>query len=96
MPAGASIEVRVYATLRPLVGGRSVVLDGAFATVGDVLDALVARFPDLRERLLDDDGAVRRFVAVMVNGRDIRHLGGRDTPLPAGCELDVFPPVAGG
>lgn len=90
------MEVRFYATLRPLVGGRSVVIDDACDTVGAALDALVTRFPDLRERLLADDGAVRPFVAVMVNGRDIRHLQALDTPLPPGCELDIFPPVAGG
>jgi molybdopterin synthase sulfur carrier subunit len=90
------VEVRFYATLRPLVGGRSVAVPDGCGTVGEALDAVIARFPDLRERLLDDAGAVRPFVAVMVNGRDIRHLQALDTPLPAGAELDVFPPVAGG
>ncbi|SVD26471.1 uncharacterized protein METZ01_LOCUS379325, partial [marine metagenome] len=38
----------------------------------------------------------RPYVAVMVNGRDIRHTGGLETPLEPDAELDIFPPVAGG
>jgi len=90
------MEARVYATLRPLVGGRSVMLSDGCTSVAEALDELVERFPDLRSRLLDDDGAVRTFVAVMVDGRDIRHLAALATPLTPASELDIFPPVAGG
>ncbi|HJN92053.1 MAG TPA: ubiquitin-like small modifier protein 1 [Dehalococcoidia bacterium] len=99
------MEVKVYATLRPIVGGRSVTLepgdsvpasDCAITTIRDVLHQLIGRFPDLAERLLDDEGAVRPYVAVMVDGRDIRHTGGLDTPVPPDSQLDIFPPVAGG
>ena len=89
------MEVRVYATLRPIVGGRSVTLDAPLTTVQGVIDELIQRFPDLEERLLEE-GAIRPYVAVMVNGRDIRHTGGLDTPLEPDAELDIFPPVAGG
>ena len=52
------MEVRVYATLRPIVGGRSVSLpDRDAATVADVIDDLIGRFPALRERLLSDESA---------------------------------------
>lgn len=90
------MEVRVYATLRPIVGGRSVDVPSSADSVGKLLAHLVERFPDLRERLIDDEGAVRPYVAVMVNGRDIRHTGGLDTVLEPDAELDIFPPVAGG
>ena len=91
------MDVRVYATLRPIVGGRKVVLaDGNVATVRDVIDGLVTRFPALRERLLSPEGEIRPYVAVMVDGRDVRHLGGLDAAVCAGAEVDIFPPVAGG
>ena len=77
------------------MGGRNVTLDAPLATVQDVIDELLRRFPDLEERLVEK-GAVRPYVAVMVNGRDIRHTGGLETPLPPDAELDIFPPVAGG
>ena len=89
------MEVRVYATLRPIVGGRSIDVDAGCSTVREVIDHLIAQYPDLHGRLLDEDG-VRQYVAVMVDGRDIRHLDGLDTAVVAGSELDIFPPVAGG
>ncbi len=59
------------------------------------MDELLRRFPDLAERLVES-GSVRPYVAVMVNGRDIRHTGGLETPLDPDAEIDIFPPVAGG
>jgi molybdopterin synthase sulfur carrier subunit len=90
------IEAKLYATLRAIAGGKSVTLERQPDTVGAALEELSSRFPDLRAGLFDDDGAVRPFVAVMVNGRDIRHLESVDTPLEDGDTLDIFPPIAGG
>ena len=90
------IEARLYATLRAIAGGKSVTFERQPDTVGAALEELSTRFPDLRPGLLDEDGAVRPFVAVMVDGRDIRHLQGLDTPLEEDATLDIFPPVAGG
>ena len=88
--------IRFYATLRPLVGGRSVELSDPPDTVGAVLQRLVAEYEGLDEQLFDETGAVRRFVAIMVDGRDIRHLDGLQSRVRPESELDIFPPVAGG
>lgn len=90
------IEAKLYATLRAIAGSKTVALERQPDTVGAALKELVDRFPDLREGLLSEDGAVRPFVAVMVDGRDIRHLDGLETVLPDDATLDIFPPVAGG
>ena len=91
------MQVRMYATLRPIIDGRSVELDDACCdNVRDVIGTLIERFPDLGDKLLSEEGEVRNFVAVMVNGRDIRHLEGLNTPIWPNSELDIFPPVAGG
>ena len=90
------MEIRFYATLRPLVGGRSVAFADPPATVAEVLEQLVSEHEGLGERIFDDDGTVRRFVAIMVDGRDIRHLEGLQTRVSETSELDIFPPVAGG
>ena len=90
------MEIRFYATLRPLVGGRSVALDDPPDTVAAVLRRLSDAYPRLEEHLLDDAGQVLPFVAVMVDGRDIRHLEGLQTRISPTSEMDIFPPVAGG
>lgn len=91
------MRVRVYATLRPIVGGSAVDLDVApGATVRDVIDAMVARWPDLEEMLLEA-GALSRRAHVFVDGRSARHLpDGERTVIEAEQEVDISPAVAGG
>ena len=90
------MQVRLYATLRPVIGGRSVTLPDSYATIGEVLTRLVGDYPGLEERLLGEDGAMRPHVVVMVGGRDIRHLDGLATSLTGADGVDIFPPIAGG
>ncbi len=91
------LHVKVYATLRPVVGGRSVELpleEGA--TVRDLVDCMVARWPEL-EVMMIEDGEVSRRVHVFVDGRSARHLpDGAETVLLEGQEIAVSPAVAGG
>ena len=88
--------IRFYATLRPLVGGRSVELSDPPETIGGILERLACQYEGLQNQLFDEDGAVRRFVAIMVDGRDIRHIDGLQSRVNPDSELDIFPPVAGG
>ena len=90
-----TVTVRVPTTLRTLTGGASeVAVEGA--TVGDVLEALEAQHPGFAERILDDDGGLRRFVNVFVADDDVRYLQGMDTPVPDGETVAIIPAVAGG
>jgi sulfur-carrier protein len=89
------VTVKLPTQLRDAVGGAaSAQADGA--TVGDVLDALYAEHAELRNRMADDGGGLRRFVNVYLAGEDIRFLEGLDTPVADGAELTVLPAVAGG
>ena len=91
------MEIRLHATLRQTAQTRAVVLETRRdATVGDALRALVASHPALRPSIFDEHGALVGHVAVVLDGRDIRHLGGVATPLGEAQHLDVFPPVGGG
>lgn len=90
-----SVTVRVPTTLRTLTAGASeVAVEGA--TVGDVFDSLESAHPGFKERLLDDDGQLRRFVNVFVSDDDVRFLDGLATPVPDGETVSIIPAVAGG
>jgi sulfur-carrier protein len=90
-----SVTVRVPTTLRTLTAGASeVAVDGA--TVAEALDALESAHPGFKERLLDDEGGLRRFVNVFVADDDVRFLQGLDTPVPDGETVSIIPAVAGG
>ena len=90
-----AVTVRIPTTLRTLTGGQAEVsVDGS--TVGEVLKALDAAHPGFAERILDDEGGLRRFVNVFVADDDVRFLQGLDTPVPDGTEVAIIPAVAGG
>ena len=48
------------------------------------------------ERLLDDEGELRRFVNVYINGEDVRFAEGLATAVGEGDEVSIVPAVAGG
>jgi MoaD family protein len=92
------LKVSFYATFRPIVGGKTIdvaVPEGA--SVRELVDAVVARFPPLGARLRDEAGAVPRGVHVFVNGRGAGYLAqGWQTPITSDDRIDIFPAVAGG
>jgi molybdopterin converting factor small subunit len=61
-----------------------------------VLADLDANHPGIRARILDDQGAIRRFVNVYVGNDDVRFLDELDTNTPEGAQVSVIPAVAGG
>jgi molybdopterin synthase sulfur carrier subunit len=89
-----SVKVKIPTQLRAATEGESEArVDGA--TVGEVLDSLYERYDELRSRIAED-GGLRRFVNVYVQGEDIRFLDGLDTPVQDGDEVTILPAVAGG
>lgn len=90
-----SATVRIPTTLRPMAGGKSEVeVEGA--TVGEVLKSLDAAHPGFADRLLGDDGNLRKFVNVFVADDDVRFMDGLETPVPDGGTVAIIPAVAGG
>jgi len=90
-----SAKVRIPIPLRKLTNDEELIEVNA-TTVGDVIGELQNRFPGIKERLLDESGAVRRFVNVYVNEEDIRFLQNKDTKLKDGDEISIIPAIAGG
>ena len=90
-----SVQIRIPTPLRKLTHDEETVETSA-ETVGAAITDLEARYPGIQERLLDDEGQVRRFVNVYVNKEDIRFLQEKDTPLKDGDEVSIIPAIAGG
>ncbi len=90
-----SVVVKIPTQLRSATDGETeTAIDGE--TVKEVLDGLFARFDELRARIAEEDGSLRRFVNVYVAGEDIRFLDGLQTPVADGAEMTILPAVAGG
>jgi molybdopterin converting factor small subunit len=89
-----AIEVRIPTILRTYTDGERVV-DGAGATVAELIDQLEVDHTGIKDRLIEGD-EVRRFVNVYVNDEDIRFTGGLTTPVSDGDTVVILPAVAGG
>ncbi len=90
-----SINVRIPTILRTYTQDQSqVAAEGA--TLTDVLDSLEASYPGIKARVVDDNGALRRFVNIYVAEEDVRFAQGLDTPTPDGTQISIIPAVAGG
>ncbi len=90
-----SVMVRVPTPLRKAVGGaRDVAATGP--TVGALIEDLERQFPGIKDRLCEEEGVLRKFINIYVNGEDIRYAHGIDTPVKDGDELSIIPAVSGG
>lgn len=66
------------------------------STVGEIFGELESRFPGIRARLCEENGDLRRFINVYVDGEDIRFLDRLDTPVGPQAEISIVPAIAGG
>jgi molybdopterin synthase sulfur carrier subunit len=90
-----AVTVRIPTTLRPMSGGNKLV-DVESGALSEVIANLDAAHPGFAERLLDDDGGLRKFVNVFVDDDDVRYLDGLDTQVADGVTVSIIPAVAGG
>src|ERR1041384_7646052 len=91
MPA----NVRIPTPLRKLTNNEELVVIQA-GDISAAIEELQTRYPGIQERLVDESGAVRRFVNVYVNEEDIRFLQNLQTPIKDGDEVSIIPAIAGG
>ena len=90
-----SVKVRIPTQLRSLTSGSSeVTAEGG--NVRDLVDNLESQYPGIGERLLDENGELRRFINVFVGQEDIRFLDGLNTSVKVDEEVSIIPAIAGG
>ena len=89
------VMVRIPTPLRALTKGSAEV-QAKGDTVDDVVQDLERQFPGFRERLVDENGELRRFINLYVNEEDVRFLQGRTTGLKEGDTVSIVPAIAGG
>ena len=90
-----SVTVRVPPVFRPMTAGQSTVkVEGA--TVAEVLANLEVAHPGFSAKLLDDSGALVRYVNIFVDDDDIRFMDSLATPVPDGVTVSIMQAVAGG
>ena len=65
-------------------------------SLGDLLDAVFDEYPLLRGYVLDDQGIIRKHVAVFVDGVMVRNRDQLDVTLDVDSEVFVLQALSGG
>jgi adenylyltransferase/sulfurtransferase len=91
----AELTVHVPLPLREFVDGLATMRLEA-DTVGGALEVIRERHPGLADRLLADDGSVRSYVNLFLDGRDVRDLAAEQRRIGVGAGLTIVPSIAGG
>ncbi len=66
------------------------------ATVSDVLNDAVAKYPALKIHIFDSEGKVRRHINIFVNSQNIRDLNGLETRLEESDQIILMASISGG
>lgn len=92
------MNVKFYATLRQVVGGKQIAVElPEGSTLRQLIAELVKRYPGLEREMLDPQGNLNGHIHIYVNGRDSVFLENLlDTVLKPEDLLSIFPPVGGG
>ena len=90
-----SATVRITTILRTYTGGEAEVT-ATGATLQEVINDLELQFPGIAARVLDDNGALRRFVNIYINDDDVRFIDSLNSPTADGAQISIIPAVAGG
>ena len=88
-------QFRIPGPLRRLSEGQITVPVEA-TDLGSAIEALDARYPGFRDRLLDEKGELRQFVNVYLNDEDVRLGSGLKAKVTEKDEISIVPAVAGG
>lgn len=87
--------IRIPTPLRKLTNNQEEVTASG-ATLGAILDELNKTYPGLGERIVDEQGAIRRFVNIFLNDEDVRFLQEKETPVKESDIVSIVPAIAGG
>lgn len=90
-----SVMIRIPTPLRRMTNGQAKV-EIDTRNVGDMVEKLDSSYPGFKARLVDENGDLRYFVNIYLNGEDVRFLQGLDTTTKSGDEVSIVPAVAGG
>lgn len=92
------MKVNFFATLRQVTGQKTIELPlNENITVRQLIEQIIALYPNLRDELFDENGKLHRRVHILVNGRDVPYLENQmDATVTPRDTINIFPAVGGG
>ena len=92
-----AVTFHIPGPLRVYCAGLGRVEIGASPkNVREAFEALYARYPGVRDRLVNEEGQLREHINIFVGAENIRFTGDFSTPIHPGEEISIIPAVSGG
>src|SRR2546429_9627099 len=87
---GLVVRIVLASPIATATGGEREIEVDFQGTLRDLFDVVTTKYGrQFQQRILEADGALRRFVNVYVNGEEARFLAGLDTPIPREATDDL-------
>lgn len=90
-----AVKVKIPTPLQKLTNGEREV-ESTGTTLEDIINDLEARYPGVKERIIDETGEIRRFVNIYIDEEDVRFLDGLSSVVSDNADISIIPAVAGG
>ncbi len=90
-----AVQVKIPTVLRKHTDGQAAI-DASGSTIRELIEDIAGRYPEFRQKVISEDGALHRFINVYANDEDVRYLEGLDTKVSDGDVVSILPAVAGG
>ena len=88
-------NLRIPSPLRRFTNGESKI-EVRGGDIKQILEELFEAHPDIKGHLVEDDGNLRNFVNIFIEGEDIRQKGGMSAEVVDGSDVRIIPSIAGG
>lgn len=90
------IEVKFLTRFLDITGEKVIKIEKV-KDMATLINLLCQKYPKgFKETLFDDNGEIRDYLKVVVNGEDVRSLQGLETPLNDNDQIVMFQTIAGG
>ncbi len=91
------VLVKIPAPLRQYTSNqKEIEVTTSSNTVKDVIIELTNHYPELKTRLLDETGSLRKFLTIFLNNSNLRDIGGETAQVKDGDIITILPAIAGG
>ena len=94
------MQVHIPSALRRWTDGRDIIEvplpPNTRMTAGEVIEAIARDHPGIRDRVLDEQGALRRHVNIFIDGENTRFIGGLSAEVGPDSEMWIHPSLSGG
>lgn len=90
-------EIKFLSNIAALTGKKflNIEYNGSISGLIDDMDTKMEK-KDFKNTITTDDGQLKDFVKILINGNDIRGTGGLNSPIKDDDEIVIFQTLAGG